>query len=74
MSNVLEMAAARRAEIDEELRQLEIFLERAERLLARDRPDAGQASTRSGWGPNVIAFPERLRAAGRDATADETGA
>lgn len=71
MRDLLEFAAARRAKIDAELREIDEFLRLAEDLL---RPGTRPVPLRDDRGPNVIAFPPHPRAAGRSATGDGPGA
>ena len=72
MPSLLEIATARRAEIEAELRKLDAFLDRAENLLARARPCAVADRVRQNGGTsNVLMFPGRIRPA---ATAGGTGA
>ena len=72
MPSLLEIATARRAEIEAELHRLDAFLVRAENLLARQRPCAAADRVHeTGGASNVLIFPRRVR---RAATADGTGA
>lgn len=71
MPSLLEIATARRAEIETELHELDEFLERAGDLLAGGR----ERLRKSGGDANVLIFPRRVRRSARlAATADETGA
>ena len=73
MPSLFELAAARRAEIEAEIRRIDVFLDKAEDLLARRLRDAMQVSPHASRGENVIPFPS-LRAEGLATTTDETGA
>jgi hypothetical protein len=71
MPSLLEIATARRAEIEARISELDEFLERAEDLLADARSTAAERDHRAGGLSNVLIFPRGLRQA---ATADGTGA
>ena len=72
MPSLLEIATARRAEIEAELHELDTFLDRAENLLARQCPRTAAVRVHeTGSASNVLIFPCRVSPA---ATADGIGA